>query len=88
MGSLYRNGKYTYFSYRENGKNIPISLGDLGNLTNGRKKELKRKLEVRYEDNRLKNPKSKTETTDSKTTFFNGVIAVSFGVLIDIRQCH
>ena len=60
MGSLYRNGKYTYFSYRENGKNFSISLGKIPTLTNGRKKELKRKYEVRYEDNRLKNPKSKT----------------------------
>ena len=59
MGTIYKNGKYTYFSYRENGKNIPISLGDLGTLTNGRKKELKRKLEVQYEDNK-RSTKSKT----------------------------
>ena len=44
MGSIYKNGKYTYFSYRENGKNICISLGDVGTLSNGYKKYWKRKL--------------------------------------------
>ena len=42
MGSIYKNGKYTYFSYRENGKNICISLGDVGTLSNGDKKYWKR----------------------------------------------
>ena len=54
MGTIYKNGKYTYFSYRENGENKYVSLGDIGTLTNGKKKEMKRRLEVQYEDNKTK----------------------------------
>lgn len=59
MGTLYRNGKYTYFSYRENGENKTISLGDIGVLTNGKKKDIKRKLESQYEDNKTRRVGSK-----------------------------
>ena len=54
MGSLYRNRKYWMFSYyQSNGKQTTVSLGDLGTLTKSRKKEIKRDLELRYENKSL-----------------------------------
>jgi len=54
MGSLYRNRKYWMFSYYQvNGKQTTVSLGDLGTLSNKRKKDIKRDLEVRYESKSL-----------------------------------
>ena len=54
MGSLYRNRKYWMFSYYDTtGKQRTKSLGDLGNLTVKRKKEIKRDLEQRYESKNL-----------------------------------
>ena len=53
MGSLYRNGKYWYFGYSSYGKQECISLGIQGDLTQSRRKELKRDLENRYESKNL-----------------------------------
>ncbi len=47
MGTLYKNGQYWVFSYRENGKNIPISMDGLkGDLSKDQQKKLKRKYET------------------------------------------
>jgi integrase len=67
MGTLYKNGQYWVFSYRENGKNIPISMDGLkGDLSKDRQKKLKRKYEIRYEDNKVKHSNLKTKRTLSK----------------------
>ena len=67
MGTLYKNGQYWVFSYRENGKNIPISMDGLkGDLSKDQQKKLKRKYEIRYEDNKVKHSNLKTKRTLSK----------------------
>ena len=53
MGSIYRNGKYWYFGYCENGRQKCMTTGIQGDLTDTRKKEIKRDLEIRYERGNL-----------------------------------
>ncbi len=52
MGSIYqRKDGYWVFAYREDNKNRTKSLGKLGKLTNGKKREVLRRYEKLYEGN-------------------------------------
>jgi len=67
MGSLYQNGLYWRFSWRENGKNETVGLDGLkGPLSKDQQKKLQRKYEIRYEDNKVKHSNLKTIRTLSK----------------------
>ena len=68
MGSLYQNGPYWIFSWRENGKNLTTQLPKelKGDLSKEDRKRLKRKYEVRYEDSKVKHSNLKTIRTLSK----------------------
>ena len=53
MGSLYRNGKSYVFSYYKDGKQIYKNLGITNEISQTRKKQLKRQLESQYETKTL-----------------------------------
>ena len=53
MGSLYRNGKSYVFSYYKDGKQIYKNLGMTNEISETRKKQLKRQLESQYETKTL-----------------------------------
>lgn len=53
MGSLYRNGKSYVFSYSKSGKQLYKSLGITDEISETRRKQLKRQLESQYETKTL-----------------------------------
>jgi len=53
MGTLYLNGVYWYFGYNKNGKQYPVSTGIKGELSEKRKKEIKKTFENRYEQHNI-----------------------------------
>jgi len=68
MGTLYQNGVYWRFGWREDGKNKSVKLPPelKGDLSKEEYKVIKRKYEVRYEDNKVKHSNVKTKRTLSK----------------------